>query len=441
MNKAIKTIVCGVAAMFALTVTATAPSSATQFTPKLMNYQGYLADPSTGTVYYDGIYHIECRLYREASGGTAIWGGKYSVYVKDGYFNIMLGDSAAENLGYTYANVDIWRALWSDTSVTSSKRNDLWLGITVCENYRNGTIASPTEIAPRQQLLTAPYAFRAQSAEYANQSYGNFRVNGTLTASSLSLTGNNALDYITANATPSLMLGGTSIPQNPNDLPYLYAYGRYMYIYPYNDMYITPQQGNITINIPSGKKLRVNNNNFEVSNAQTALASSGSTSVSAGSTLTMTATSDVTVKSTGSSADVKVTAGRNVYLEPASGKNVYGSGKVQWGPDGKTTSYGVMSPFIVKTVNVTISSDNFWGNAVIDSNTTEYSNYKWMIVGVSSGNALSETLPGLNEFKTYERSSDATPHWYVRLDRAGGYSSSVTYVVTCLGIHKSFLNN
>ena len=436
-----KSILCGLAALFTITATADAPSSATQFTPKLMNYQGYLANPSTGNAYDDGIYRIECRLYRDASGGTAIWGGRYSVYVKDGYFNIMLGDSSATDLGLKYANTDIWKAMWSDTSVSSSKRNDLWLGITLLEDHNNATLASPTEISPRQQLLTAPYAFRAQSAEYANQSYGNFRVNGTLTANSLSLSGNNALDYVTANATPSLMLGGTSIPQNPNDLPYLYAYGRYMYIYPYNDMYITPQQGNITITIPSGKKLRVNNNNFEVSNAQTGLSSSGATSVSAGSTLTLSATSTATLKSTGSDADTKVSAGRNVYIEPAAGKNVYGSGRVQWAPTGKTTSYGVMSPFIVKTVNVTIAADNFYGNNVIDSNTTEYNNYKWMIVGISSGNTLSSTLPGLNEFKTYCRDTDPTPHCYVRLDRAGTYSSSVTYVVTCLGIHKDFLNN
>ena len=441
MNNLGKSLVCGLAALFATTIMAAAPSTATQFTPKLMNYQGYLANPSNGNAYRDGIYSIECRLYRDASGGTAIWGGRYSVYVKDGHFNIMLGDSSATDLGCTYANADIWKALWSDTSVTSSKRNDLWLGITLREDYNNTPIANPTEIAPRQQLLTAPYAFRAQSAEYANQSVGNFKVNGTLTATSLSLTGNNALNYITANATPSLMLGGTSIPQNPNDLPFLYAYGRYMYIYPYNDMYITPQQGNITITIPSGKKLRVNNHNFEVSNAQTSLSSSGATSVAAGSSLTLSAASTATLKSTGSDADTKVAAGRNLFLEPASGKNIYGSGKLQWGQSGRNTSYGVISPFVVKTVNVTISSDSFWGNAVIDSNTTQYNNYKWMIVGISSGDTLSSKLPGLNEFKTYLRDTDPTPHWYVRLDRAGTYSSSVTYIVTCLGIHKDFLND
>jgi hypothetical protein len=436
-----KSLLCGIAALFAITAMANAPTSATQFTPKMMNYQGYLADPSTGTAYKDGVYTIECRLYRQSSGGTAIWGGSYSAYVKGGYFNIMLGDSSGTNLGYTYSNTDLWRALWDDTAIGTSSsaketRNNLWLGVTPRQDKNNATISSPTEISPRQQLLCGPYAFRAQAAEYANESYSDFTVNGNLTVTgSLSLPSSYSIGGISADSS-NIRIGGTS--QSSSNLN-IYDYAKYMYLYPYYDITVSPYSGNVTFNIPSGKKFRVNNNNFEVSNAQTGLSSSGATTVYAGSSLTLTGVSGATLKSTGSDAETKISAGRNVYIEPAAGKNVYASGKLQWAQAGKTTSNGIISPFVTKTVNVTISASSFYGTAQIDSNTIEYNNYKWMIVGVSSGNTLSSTLPGLNEFKTYDRNSDS--HWYVRLDRAGTYSSSVTYEVTCLGIHKDFLNN
>ena len=237
MNNLGKTLVCGIAALFAVTTLADAPESATQFTPKLMNYQGYLADPSTGKPYADGIYNLECRLYRVAVEGTAIWGGKYSVYVKDGYFNIMLGDSSAEELeGTTYASAELWRALWSDSSVAENERNDLWLGVTPLENSKNNTITTPTEIKPRQQLLTAPYAFRAQSAEYANESPGDFTVNGKLKVSEIA--------------------------------------------------------------VPSGQSLTINNN-LSVSNEVTTIQSSGNTSISAGGNLNMSASGNAALSASG----------------------------------------------------------------------------------------------------------------------------------------------
>ena len=69
----IKTICATIAAAFASAAFATAPTSATQFTPKLMNYQGYLANPSTGAAYADGIYQLECYStgYRRGRQKTA----------------------------------------------------------------------------------------------------------------------------------------------------------------------------------------------------------------------------------------------------------------------------------------------------------------------------------------------------------------------------------
>ena len=122
MNKNSVTFICAaIAATLTTAAFAAAPTSATQFTPKLMNYQGYLANPSTGAAYTDGIYELDVRLYRSQTGGTAIWGARYSVYVKGGYFNIMLGDSNASRIYSTTSNssyptyniTELRRALWN----------------------------------------------------------------------------------------------------------------------------------------------------------------------------------------------------------------------------------------------------------------------------------------------------------------------------------------
>lgn len=262
-----KTLICGIAALLAITAMADAPETAKQFTPKLMNYQGYLADPSTGKPYADGIYHLQCRLYRVAVEGTAIWGGEYAVYVNGGYFNIMLGDPSAQELedeNCTYSNTNLWRAIWSDASVADeNERNNLWLGVTPLENSKNNAIASPTEIKPRQQLLTAPYAFRAQSAEYANESPGDFTVNGKLKVSEIA--------------------------------------------------------------VPSGQSLTINN--FSVSSEATTIQSSANTSISAGGNLNMSASGNTALSASGTA---RISADGDVYVSPATSGVLYCQGASLW---------------------------------------------------------------------------------------------------------------
>ena len=442
-----KSILCGIVAMFATTIMATAPSSATQFTPKLMNYQGYLANPSTGNPYADGIYRLECRLYRVATGGTAIWGGRYSVYVKNGYFNIMLGDSAGENLGYTYSNTDLWRAIWSDTAVSSAdQRNNLWLGVTPLENASGATISSPTEIKPRQQLLTAPYAFRAQSAEYANESYNNFTVNGTLTVTgSLSLPSSYTLGGITSSSS-SLKLSGTGYSSSN---PILYGYGSTMYLYPYNDLKIAPYAGNIEITVPSGKSLNVKNNSFSVSNASTSMYSSGNTSISAGGALSMSATGGnatisasgastvsstgiATFRSTGSYAQLAANEG-NVYVSPATNKILYCQGTQNW--RSSATGY-YRQPFIIKNVSVTISSGKQYGSYTFTDN-----EYRYVIGGYTLFSFYSDP-GGVKECRVTKSSS--SNQWTVNIitDQANGSASGGTvYKVTLLGVLTECVND
>jgi hypothetical protein len=73
--------------------------------------------------------------------------------------------------------------LWFDPS--RANNNDMYVGVTVFEDS-DGLPLAPGDIQeafPRQQLLCAPFAERAQMAEYARQSLGDFTVNQTLNSS------------------------------------------------------------------------------------------------------------------------------------------------------------------------------------------------------------------------------------------------------------------
>ena len=435
----VKSICAAIAATLTTAAFAAAPSSATQFTPKLMNYQGYLANPSTGAAYTDGIYQLECRLYRQASGGTAIWGGRYSVYVKDGYFNLMLGDTSAANLGYTYANNDLWRALWSDTAVAVASRNDLWLGVTPRQGPTGASISSPTEISPRQQLLCGPYAFRAQAAEYANESYTDFKVNGKLTVTgSLAFPNNFSMPWInvTSNATTkAVRLGGTSYSVTTN--PSVYSYGNFIGLYSYGNIYLTSYSGDIVATVPSGKSFKITQNNFAVTNSVTSMKSSGVTSIT-GSSLNLTASSGGAIlKSSGSSAYVEAPSG-HVYISPATNKYVYGQGHVYWKTPGYTSN---LSPFKLKTVKITLSANQMAKSQTISQRgQSDYDHYTWTVAGFDAYQLPVNGNYGIRSCYcrrvTYEGGLDVDE---VIVSLSLAYSSSVVVEVQLLGIHNAFL--
>ncbi len=177
-----------VAAMLALaaaSVLAEVPASRTQVTPGVINYQGRLLTPAGGA-YTDGVYNIEFRLYEESTGGSSgLWARVYPVYVKDGYFNVMLGGPGSSATAVEPAfppENGLWKSLWFDSN-NSGKANDRYLGLKVT-GVPAGAPAVPAEEAfPRQRLLSAPFAERAQMAQYAAAAYDSFTVGTTLTAS------------------------------------------------------------------------------------------------------------------------------------------------------------------------------------------------------------------------------------------------------------------
>jgi hypothetical protein len=109
-------------------------SAAAQVTapPQLMNFQGRLATPS-GNPVPDGTYSIRFSLWDAASSGTEKWNQTLAnVQIKNGTFAVVL-----------------------DTNTTGLFDGSLWLEI---------QIGNDAPLAPRQQLVSVPYAMKSNLA-------------------------------------------------------------------------------------------------------------------------------------------------------------------------------------------------------------------------------------------------------------------------------------
>ncbi len=140
-----------------------------QNVPPLVTYQGRLTD-ANGNPAPDGTgYEIEIRLWSAAIGGAApVWGARYSgVPVKQGGLNVILGSSSG---------IPINGAVTADLA-TAFNNTNLFLGMTVTKGVMGAPIANPSEILPRQQWMTSPFAFRANLAGFA-QTIGDNSVTG-----------------------------------------------------------------------------------------------------------------------------------------------------------------------------------------------------------------------------------------------------------------------
>lgn len=122
--------------------------------PSLINYQGKLTD-ANGDPLVSGNYTIEFRIWDAATGGSLIWSREYSgITVVDGNFNIILGSGGSGISGDSPAVNDLLYAF-----VDSSR----YIGVTIT-NTPEGPVTSPTQIEPRQQILSTPYAMHSEYA-------------------------------------------------------------------------------------------------------------------------------------------------------------------------------------------------------------------------------------------------------------------------------------
>ena len=461
-NAIAKVVLASILPTVALTVIhAAVPSTATQNVPGKMNYQGYLRDPSTGNAYADGIYTLDCRIYSNDMGGTPLWGGRYSAYVKDGYFNIMLGDeNATQNLddmsGITYTGAaNLWKALWGANS-TDCKR---FLGVTPLQDANHAVISSPTEIMPRQELLTAPFAFRAQSAQYASEAKENFTVGGNLTVNGTTTfsgtinaqSGTQRVGPIQASST-SVNLGNgytSATSSNRASLPSsIYNVGQYLYFYSYYAMTFKPTAGNLNFTVPSGYDMKVTGSGDFISDVPVnTIGGTGATTISGGTT-TIKSSSSAKVELSGSTATVSGStvnlsgvvsmtggktriAGHDVHILPlsknASNYGVFGQGEVKWAHynEDYTSDGACVKPFKIIRITKTISSGSTSSTQSLSSYGTDYN---WTVVGFvnNSGAVRGCYVEVLND----------TQMLAFALDEKA--SSSTTVYVDLLGVHKNF---
>jgi hypothetical protein len=129
-----------------------------QSVPALVNYQGRLTD-QTGAPLTAGLYAIQFKLWDDpllTNAADLVWAQQQNVAVQsNGIFDVILGSSAGSpipGLSPTANSLSL--------AFTQSNR---FLGITVVVS--NGVpLSSTSEIMPRQQLLTVPFAVQAQQA-------------------------------------------------------------------------------------------------------------------------------------------------------------------------------------------------------------------------------------------------------------------------------------
>ena len=391
MNSINKTICAAAAAILAVTVNAEVPSSITQFTPNMMNYQGHLYDAEHWSDYADGTYDIQCRIYASETGGTALWGGRYSVYVKGGYFNIMLGDSSGSNIGgATYTNNQIWKALWEN--------NDLWLGVTVEQDYMNNPISpsSQREFTPRQRLLAGPYAFRAQAAQYANASYGDFTVGGSLLLGSTWTLGS-LLKYDGSALTLGVTDGTTPTSSSPS---------------------VDVKAKSISANANGGIDLKSNNGNVSLKvGSSKSITMEGNVGITGATTAVTNLATSVT-----SVLGISLTGGLGVFVD--GGLN--GAGSLNW----KSNAGNSVKMFKVKTVSLTISSGMY--NNAVDINGSGDNNYVWTVAGFE-GDVAARTVD------CYYYSPRSM--WRVEVETPQAVSGNKTFTVHLLGINNACVND
>jgi hypothetical protein len=102
--------------------------------PQTITYQGILTDAG-GTTVTDGSYMMIFRLYTSDSETTVLWSESQEVVVINGIFNVLLGRETPLDLPF-------------DTAY--------WLGVTVGDG---------PELAPRIQLSSSAYSFRARTVD------------------------------------------------------------------------------------------------------------------------------------------------------------------------------------------------------------------------------------------------------------------------------------
>jgi len=125
-------------------------------------------------------------------------------------------------------NPPIWQVLWRSDG---SSPDALYMALTVRTDQNGAAIASPAEATPRQQFLTAPFAFRAHQSIYATRADGIFDApQGVQTPAVTSTNGEIALNGSVRLPSANTLYANKVVPQGASPTLRLYAGGGSMAI-------------------------------------------------------------------------------------------------------------------------------------------------------------------------------------------------------------------
>lgn len=134
-------------------------SAASASVPPLMSYQGRVSDAAGVLIGNSSPVNrtITFKFYSASSGGTPLYAEAQTVTISAGEFSVLLGNGTGVS-GFKGPSAP---ALTPYVTLQSIMSGNIYLGVTVDD----GTSAADPEITPRQQIVSAAYAFRAQVAE------------------------------------------------------------------------------------------------------------------------------------------------------------------------------------------------------------------------------------------------------------------------------------
>ena len=159
--------------------------------PDVINYQGRLYNPSGAGSPLTGVQQVQFRIYDSLTGGTLIWGRQFPVSCTvDGVFNVLLNDGGT------------WLAGATNKLQGAFQGNTRYLELTV--------VGYGGAIAPRQQLVSAPYAMQSAYAVDATSATRGFSVaGGTLIVSAGATVSGNATFNNNVEAKGNALVDGT----------------------------------------------------------------------------------------------------------------------------------------------------------------------------------------------------------------------------------------
>lgn len=140
----------------ALLLLANAASAFAQ-TPNLLSYQARVTDANGVAIGNSSPVNrtVTFKFYSASSGGALLYAESQTVTISGGEFSVLIGNGTGlSGLPGPSAPANV-------TSLSSIFTGTVYLGITVDD----GTSAADPEISPRQQIVSAAYAFRAKVAE------------------------------------------------------------------------------------------------------------------------------------------------------------------------------------------------------------------------------------------------------------------------------------